>query len=407
MNSVIVIGAGAAGMTAAIYAARQGSKVIILEHTSKAGKKILSTGNGKCNITNTYQQNSCYRGNHSEFAMEVLGAFGVEATLEFMKSIGIFTKNKNGYIYPRSEQAATVLECLLMELEHLNVEIIYDVQVTSIEKQQEQFQIITNQPEKTYKCHKLIFATGSKAAPNTGSDGSGYELAKKMGHKIIKPLPALVQLKCEEGIYKEAAGVRCEAIIKIVSNGEEIASEQGELQITNYGISGIPVMQLSRYAVKELDIRKDVWAVIDFLPEFTYEQLCKAFTEQINRFPYRTVEEVLNGFLNKKLSSALLREMGIKKRFLASKCSKEDISVIVEGLKAFETRIIGSNSFKEAQVCQGGVSTLEVDVKTMESKKCAGLYFAGEILDIDGTCGGYNLQFAWGTGAIAGKYAGK
>lgn len=405
VNSVIIIGAGAAGMTAAICAARQGSKVTVLEHTAKAGKKILSTGNGKCNITNTYQDSLCYRGNHSEFAMEVLEKFGVEDTLEFMKSIGILTKNKNGYIYPRSEQASTVLECLLMELEHLNVEIVYDVQVNTIEKKQDDFQIITSQPKKTYKCHKLILATGSKAAPNTGSDGSGYELAKQLGHKVIKPLPALVQLKCEESIYKEAAGVRCEALVKIISDGKELAKERGELQITNYGISGIPVMQLSRYAVKALDMRKEVCAVIDFLPEFSYEQLCETLTEQMGRFPERTVEEVLQGFLNKKLSSALLREIGIKKRFLAAKCSEEYICAIADGLKGFETRITGSNSFKEAQVCQGGVSTIEVDSKTMESRKCPGLYFAGEILDIDGTCGGYNLQFAWGTGAIAGQCA--
>lgn len=404
---VIIIGAGAAGLTAAIYAARSGARVTVLEHTAKAGKKILSTGNGKCNITNLYQGRECYRGSDSEFAMEVLGQFDEKATLAFMESLGVLCKEKNGYICPRSEQAATVRDALLMECRRCNVKIEYEVEIKSIQKKQDSFEIVMNHEGKkvTYQSKKVILATGSKAAPNTGSDGSGYKLAKDLGIKVIKPLPALVQLRCEDGIYKEAAGVRCPASISININEETIAIQEGELQITNYGISGIPVMQLSRFAVKALDARKQVAAVIDFFPEMEYEELTQKLQDMIKRFPEKTLQDILAGFMNRKLAIALLKEMGVRKEVTAARCDENYTQGMAEFLKSYKLWISGYNSFAEAQVCQGGISTLEVDSRTMESKKIPGLYFAGEILDIDGTCGGYNLQFAWASGAIAGKSA--
>jgi predicted Rossmann fold flavoprotein len=405
MEQIIIIGAGAAGLTAAIFAARNGAKVTVLEHTDKAGKKILSTGNGKCNITNQYQDSTCYRGTHSEFAMVVLEQFGVQKALEFMESLGILCKEKNGYLYPRSEQAATVREALLMECKRLGVVIQYDVNVTKIERKTDDFVLCTDGDNKTYKCNKLILATGSKAAPNTGSDGSGYELAKSLGLKVIKPLPALVQLKCQEGIYKEAAGVRCGVRIAICANGEMLSQEEGELQITNYGISGIPVMQLSRFAVKALDARKQVVAVIDFFPEMEADKLGEKLMKVMKCFPERNMEDILSGFMNRKLAGALLKEMGIKKNRSASQVGESCAGEMARFLKSYEAYVTGSNSFAEAQVCQGGVDTAEIDSNTMESKKVSGLYLAGELLDIDGTCGGYNLQFAWATGAIAGKSA--
>lgn len=405
MEQTIIIGAGAAGLTAAVFAARKGAKVTILEHTDKAGKKILSTGNGKCNITNRYQDAACYRGTHSDFAMEVLKQFGVQDTLDFMESLGILCKEKNGYIYPRSEQAATVREALLMECKHLGVVIQYSVDITKIERNSDVFVLSVGEDKKTYQCSKLILATGSKAAPNTGSDGSGYELAKSLGLKVIKPLPALVQLKCQEGIYKDAAGVRCSAKISIQVNGEIIAKEEGELQITNYGISGIPVMQLSRFAVKALDARKQVTAIIDFFPELEKEELKQKLLQFMTAFPERRVEDILCGFLNWKLAGALLQQMGIRKGKKASQCVENYLDDMVEFLKEYRTQVIGSNTFAEAQVCQGGVVTEEVDSETMEAKRIPDLYLAGELLDIDGTCGGYNLQFAWSTGMIAGTAA--
>lgn len=407
MKQIIIIGAGAAGLTAAIFAARAGASVTVLEHTDKAGKKILSTGNGKCNITNQFQTSSCYRGNDGSFAMEVLKAFNEKDTIDFMESLGILCKEKNGYVYPRSEQAAVVRDGLLMECRSLGVTIEYQVKLQTIQREKQFFILSakTANGNKAYQCQKLILAPGSKAAPNTGSDGSGYELAKGLGLKVIKPLPALVQLRCEEGIYKEAAGVRCHAAVAINVNGEMVSWEEGELQITNYGISGIPVMQLSRFAVKALETKKQVTAVIDFFPEMEEEELKLRLTNMVKHFPERTMEDILAGFLNRKLASALLKEMGIKKNKTAVWCDESYIQGIGVFLKSYKTQVTGSNSFKEAQVCQGGVATTEINSHTMEAKKVPGLYLAGEVLDIDGTCGGYNLQFAWATGAIAGKSA--
>lgn len=407
MDQIIIIGAGAAGLTAAIFATRNGAKVKILEHTPKAGKKILSTGNGKCNITNLYQREECYRGNDREFAMKVLEQFDEKDTIGFMESLGVLCKEKNGYVYPRSEQAATVRDALLQECKELGVTIQYEVMVNSIRKQGDFFTLVadTSKGKETYQCEKVILATGSKAAPNTGSDGSGYELAKALGIKVIKPLPALVQLRCEEGIYKEAAGVRCAASITIYVNGEKAATEQGELQITNYGISGIPVMQISRFAVKALDARKEVTAEIDFFPEMELIEVRSKLADYIKRFPKRNIQDILAGFLNRKLACALLKEMGIRKDVTAEKCDESYIYGMAEFLKGYETWITGYNSFAEAQVCQGGVATMQVNNATMESKNIPGLYFAGELLDVDGTCGGYNLQFAWGSGYLAGTYA--
>ena len=228
-------------------------------------------------------------------------------------------------------------------------------------------------------------------------------MAKALGLKVIKPLPALVQLKCEGGIYQDAAGVRCNAGITICANGELLAKEEGELQITNYGISGIPVMQLSRFAVKALDARKQVTAVIDFFPEMEEKELNYKLTKVMKQFSERSVEDVLAGFMNRKLAGALLKEMGIKKNVLAAQCDESYVTGMVNTLKSYEAYVCGSNSFAEAQVCQGGVDTVEIDSNTMESKRFPGLYVIGELLDVDGTCGGYNLQFAWSTGAIVGK----
>lgn len=407
MKQIIIIGAGAAGLTAAIFAGRCGAAVTVLEHTDKAGKKILSTGNGKCNITNRFQEASCYRGNDTIFAMEVLKKFNEKDTVHFMESLGILCKERNGYIYPRSEQASTVRDGLLMECRRLGVVIEYKANVQKIQREKDGFVVLTKicDENKTYCCQKLILATGSKAMPITGSDGSGYELAKALGLKIIKPLPALVQLKCEKGICKEAAGVRCAAKIAIMVNGDEIAEETGELQITNYGISGIPVLQMSRFAVKALETRKQVEAVIDFFPEMEEEELQQKLEVMIKRFPEKAMEDILCGFLNRKLGNALLREMGVKKGKKAKACDEIYIEGMTSFLKAYKLQIIGFNSFSEAQVCQGGAATDEIDSATMECKRIPGLYLAGEVVDIDGTCGGYNLQFAWSTGAVAGKAA--
>jgi len=251
MSHVIIVGGGASGLVAGIFAARRNHKVTILEHKDKIGKKILATGNGKCNYTNLVQLPECYRSNDNTFPMKVLSLFGVQETIDFFCDLGIYPKEeRQGYMYPNSEQASSVVQVLEMELARLQVRICLGTHVEHISKKKNSFHLTTNQGNFT--ADKVILATGGCASPNHGSDGSGFLLAKELGHKIIKPLPALVQLRSKEKYFKTLAGVRTDAAIGLFVNDKLMAKEEGELLIANYGVSGIPVFQISRFASKAL-----------------------------------------------------------------------------------------------------------------------------------------------------------
>ena len=403
MKHIIIIGAGASGLTAAYFAAKNQAKVTVLEHTSKAGKKILVTGNGKCNLTNMVQTLEDYRGKKPEFGYELLKYFSVEDTISYMEELGIATKEKRGYVYPRSETAVTVQQKLLQKCLALGVTIVYDTKVDEIKKEKGKFLVTTNQG--SYEGDACILATGSQAAPKTGSDGSGYTLAKALGLKIIKPLPALVQLCAEDKICKEASGVRCEVMADLYIQGEHRISNQGELQITDYGLSGIIVMQISRYAVEAMDRRKQVQISLDFFPEMTESGLAKKLYRYLEQAKEETVLEVLEGFLNYKLAFGLLSQMGIGRKKKARELDESWAGDMAHFMKNYMVELTGYKGFEQAQVCQGGVDTSQIQQDTMEVKEIPGLYVVGELLDVDGNCGGYNLQFAWGSGAVAGKNA--
>jgi len=400
IQDIVVIGGGASGLMAGITAARNGSRVTILEHKDRIGKKILSTGNGKCNLTNLDQKPEHYRGEHPEFAMNLLKQFGVTETLEFFKGLGIFPKNKNGYIYPNSEQAASVLDVLRMEAEHLKIKIICETEIKGIKKTGAGFCIQAG--TGSYECRRLIVAAGSKAAPVTGSDGSGYKIAADFGHRIITPVPALVQLRAKEDFFKSLAGIRTEAAITLFINGSKTAWETGELQLTDYGISGIPVFQISRFAARGLESGCRVSTEIDFMPEVNEHDLTDMLFARICNCPYKDAEEMMNGLLNKKLNAVLLRQAGIPLHAPSDSLKKDEVRKLAEKMKKFTVTIKETNPFANAQICAGGVDTTELDDETLESKLVKGLYFSGEIIDIDGTCGGYNLQWAWTSGYVAG-----
>ena len=248
----------------------------------------------------------------------------------------------------------------------------------------------------------MILACGSKAAPNTGSDGSGYELAKSLGHRIIKPLPALVQLRCQGNHYRQLAGIRTEADLRLLVNDREMWRERGELQITDYGISGIPVFQLSRFAARGMDEGKKVRVMIDFLP-FMDKKESRIFLEQrFAEFGDRNGEDFLTGVLHKKLAAVLLKMAGIRLDQPVSSASIRQREHLLRAIKEYEALVSSVNPFANAQVCCGGVDVREVDPSTMESRLMGDIYFAGEILDVDGICGGYNLQWAWSSGKAAG-----
>lgn len=408
-KQVIIIGGGASGLMAGISAAREGAEVTILEHMDRVGKKILSTGNGRCNMTNLSLRAEYYRCSQRQFPMKVLDRFSVWDTLTFFDEIGIVTKNKNGYIYPNSEQASAVLDSLRLEAEHLGVVMVTECRIKRIAKGGKEVRgaFIIDTDQKTYRANCLILATGSKAAPATGSDGSGYEYAKMFGHRIISPLPALVQLRCEGKYFKHLAGIRCEAVVKLKSDGKILVADEGELQLTDYGISGIPTFQISRFASVALHEGRSVSAVIDFFPSKSMEDTRQFLKQRAKHMAYRNAGDFLTGVLNRKLCAVLLKLSGIRTDELVGQIKPASMERLVNHIKLFETPVTATNSFEQAQVCCGGVDTREIRPDTMESRLVPGLYLAGELLDVDGICGGYNLQWAWSTGAIAGRCAGR
>lgn len=393
-KKVCIVGGGAAGMIAAIMAARNHAAVTVLEHNEKTGKKLLATGNGRCNLTNKKQEKICYHSEQPEILWNVLQNFSFEQTLDFFTEIGIYPVSKNGYFYPSSMQASSVQELLEMEARFLKVKIKCQEHVKEIKisktKESPKFSVITNTWQ--YLADAVILACGSCASEIDGADGSGYTLAKQLGLKIIEPLPALVPLKGKGNYFSRWSGTRIYGKIYLKSQQETLQTEEGELQLTDYGISGIPVFQLSALTAKLLQKQQSVILLIDFLPNFTKKNLEALFLKRKELCPYKTTKELCIGLIPKKLIEVVVDK-------------KADISALTEKLKAFPMEIVGTKPFSNAQVCQGGVSLEEISPKTMECKKIPDLYLAGELLDADGICGGYNLQWAWSSGACAGKEA--
>lgn len=403
MKNVVVAGAGASGMMAAVTAASEGAHVILLEHKDRIGKKILSTGNGRCNFTNTCQEPICYHSDNPGFPWKIIEKFNAQQVISFFLQLGVYSKNRNGYLYPNSDQASAVLDAFRMELDRLHVEILTETECREIRPGKKGFTVTTN--KGNIRADRVILAAGSKAAPSTGSDGSGYDLAGKLGHRILPVLPALVQIRCSEKFFKSLAGVRANGSVSIWTEDRCIARDTGELQLTNYGISGIPVFQVSRYASRLLYEKRDVYAVLDFMPDFTHEQMTAFLRARTKTRPEKTAGMFLIGLFHRKLADLWIKLSGISREKTAGELTDEEIMRLARLIKSMKVSVTGTNSFEQAQVCCGGVDTAEVNPDTLESLYVPGLYFAGEILDVDGMCGGYNLTFAWASGYVAGKSA--
>lgn len=404
---IAVIGGGAAGMTAAIRSARLGADVTIYERNDRVGKKILSTGNGKCNFSNENMGFDCYYGSGTILVDTIYRSFGVKETKDFFAGLGMRIKNRDGYLYPASGQASTVLDVLRYELERLSVRVHTGQQVTDITAGDNGLTVLAGSyGQENYDA--VILACGGKAAPKTGSDGQGYHLAESLGHNIIPTVPALVALRCGEDFYRRVAGVRCDARINLIIDGKNICSDRGEIQWTDYGISGIPVFQLSREAAYALRENKSVAVEIDLMPDLTdysKDGAADLFWEaRWNQQGSQSMEQFVTGIVNKKIGLLLLKLAGIKDSEKAKNISVANRKRLTELFHSFTVTVIGTNSYEQAQVCAGGVDCREVTDK-LESRIVPNLFFAGEMLDVDGICGGYNLQWAWSSGMIAGQAA--
>lgn len=403
---VIVVGGGAAGMTAAISAARLGARVTILEKNSRVGKKLLVTGNGRCNFTNINADPAYYHGADPEFVRGALTNFSVNDTFRFFEKLGIVPKVEDlGKVFPMSDQASSVLDVLLYELNELGVEIVGDAFVSDIIKGDREFSVkLKNGAE--YQGDKVIIATGGKAMPAGGSDGNGHDLAKKLGHTITDIFPALVQLKLEGSFFKRIEGVKFVGTAVIMSGDESLAADRGDILFTNYGISGPPILQISRKAGELLNAGKEAFLKITLIDAMTKDDLRRMIEKRFQTGSKKPVDFSLVGLINKRLIPVVLSEAGINdlKRPVAG-LSAAEREGIVNILTDWRFKIRGTMSWSSAQVTAGGVATAEIDEQTMESKLVKGMFFAGEIVDIDGQCGGFNLQWAWSSGFVAGRSA--
>ena len=408
-RKVAVVGGGAAGMMAAVQAAYAGARVTVYERNDRVGKKILSTGNGKCNFSNEDMRAACYYGSGAGYVDGFYKQFGVAETQTFFRELGMRIKDRNGYLYPASEQAATVLDVLRYEMERLGIEICAGCRVTGIDGPGNPGCRLTLETEtaaykkRTYDA--VILACGGRAAPKTGSDGTGLAMAKRLGHRIVPTVPALTALRCGETFWKQVAGVRCEARLMLYIDGNEVSSVQGELQLTDYGISGIPVFQFSRIAAYALQEGRTVTVKIDLMPDPGAADTQEAFwAQRWERQKRQSMEQFVTGTVNKKVGLLLLKLAGIRETETVCEIEGARRRKLEQLFHAFEVTVKGTNSFEQAQVCAGGVDFAEVTDR-LESVRRPGLFFAGEMLDIDGICGGYNLQWAWSSGAVAGRAA--
>lgn len=412
-RTVAVIGGGAAGMMAAIEAARAGAIVTLIEKNPQLGKKLATTGNGRCNYTNLDMEDRIggkFRGFHPEFAEAALDVLPPEAVLDWFREIGVEPRFRGSYVYPNSDQASAVVEVLREELHRLSVKVHYNAEVKSVQRVEDGYFLIQC-TDAVVKADRVILAAGSKAAPKTGSNGDGYFIARKLGHSIVPYVPALCGIRCAGDAFKALAGIRTEAALELVVDGRCVDREAGELQLVDYGISGIPVFQLSRYAAYVLQEGKKAAVYINFLPGFTEEvedpknRAVQLFRQRQQRLAGRKMESFFTGLLHQKLGQLLLRMANVRPELPVAELSEKQLRSLASLSIRFKAECVEMNGFQQAQVVAGGVDTSEVDPGTMASRLVPGLFFAGEVLDIDGICGGYNLQWAWASGFVAGRHA--
>lgn len=397
----VIVGGGAAGLAAAVFCAQMagGEQVLLLEKAPRVGKKLLATGNGTCNLSNIHADVSRYHGADSTFTAAALAAFPPSAAMAFFESIGVScVVRDNGRVYPRCEQAGAVLDCLRLTLSSLGVTVRCDCGVTALEKTKNGFDLSTN--DGVLSAHKVLLATGGAAAPALGGSAESYRLPLSAGHRKTTLFPSIVQVKTDTTFVRAMKGLRCDAALTLVRDGAAIASECGEVLFTEYGLSGPAMMQISR-AAGEWECRKrETLAVrLDLLPDLSREQVLQQLRGR--RALGRLGEDFLTGLLHKRIGQTVCRAAGIPLAESCATLTDRQLAAVCDTAKAFTLTVVGTQGFGGAQVTAGGIATDEVDSRTMQSKRMVGLYLLGELLDVDGDCGGFNLQWAWASAYAA------
>jgi predicted Rossmann fold flavoprotein len=393
IRKIAVIGGGASGMVASIVALRAGNHVEVFEKSAKLGRKILATGNGRCNITNESISVENYHGKHPSFVREALKNFSTNEAKKFFSLLGLeLTEGANGRLYPMSLQSSSVVEFLAFEMNKLGVLVHLESEVQKIEKFSDKFLVDGREFDA------VVIATGSQAMPTLGSSDSGYKFARSFGHKIEKPFASLVQLVCDDTLVHGSSGVKIEANIEVFVDKKSKMSLFGDLLFTNYGLSGSAVLDVSRTVSSALSKGSEVVLMIDLLPKLSQEALKSLL---LKRAKLSLPNELwLNGIIHKKLINLIFDRAKLS---LSSDKNSKNINKLSYAIKNLAVTIEASRGVKSCEVMAGGVSTKDINPKTMESTLLKGLYFCGEVLDIDGDCGGYNLHFAWASGMLVGK----
>ena len=395
-HDVIIVGGGASGLLLSIILKKMNIDVCLIERNERVGVKILSTGNGRCNIGNLNISKENFHSMNEEFVEELLNKYPIELVIDIFEILGLHMINESdGKLFPLSYQASSVIDIFRINLEELNIPVYTGEKIIEVFLKNGTY-TLKSASSKIFNCNKLVLATGGNSAPKTGSDGIGYRLAKSLNHTIIKTYPALVQLKLKSDLLKALSGIKFEGIVKLIVNDEIVKITSGEILYTDYGISGIPILNLSSIAVRSMESGKEVYISINHFPNMDKETLEIFLENHFNMFKDRSIFNSFIGIINKKLIPILIKSSGIinvntKVRDLSS----DQKSNLINKINSWKFEVIDSTGFGSSQVTSGGVNTLEIDSSTLESKINKNLYFTGEIMDVDGDCGGYNLYFAW------------
>ncbi len=406
LYDIAVIGGGASGMIAALSAARIAPhlRIAVLERMNRVGKKLMATGNGRCNLTNTGASDKNYHGSVS-FMRPAMSAFPPKKVMERLMELGVYPSEEyGGRVYPLSDQASSVLDVLRSSMQEAGIEEICDFEVCSITRAKQGYRL-SAKDERQVIARRIICSAGGMTAPNLGGSTSGYKLLESCGHRSTPRFPALVQLKTDPNLTKPLKGMKYNGSIDILVDGRIRRSESGEVLFTEYGLSGPAVMQVSRAASQALSQKKPqrVEAVLHLLP-MTCDDALSMLRRRKKLLARRPLENFLTGMVNKRVGQNIIKlSTGIALSEESASLTDEQLASIAAALTGWKMEITGTQSFDLAQVTAGGIAVQDVDPQTMESLLASGLYITGEILDIDGDCGGYNLQWAWASGMLAGE----